>query len=85
MTYLNEIEALVRADGGAWQSRFRQHEAGGWMCVLMPTQRLTNSDYRILCARFSATAKPAISADQRLRNKLYAHVARSDRSSGGVK
>ena len=78
MTYIDEIEALVRADGAAWNTRFRRHE-GAWQCILMPAQRLSEADYRILCARLSATAKPAISADQRMRNKLFAHVARADR------
>ncbi len=79
MTYLNEIEALVRADGSAWKALFRQHEAGGWMCILLPSQRLSEADYRILCARLSATDKPAATPHERLKNRLHAHAAQADK------
>ena len=79
MTYLNEIEALVRADGSAWKALFRRHKTGGWQCLLMPAQRLSEADYRILCARLSATDKPAATPHERLKIRLRAHAARVDR------
>ena len=78
MKYIDEIEALVRADGGAWHTRFRSHE-GTWQCILMPAQRLSEADYRILCARLSASTKPTTSDQDRLRARLHAHAARVDR------
>jgi hypothetical protein len=77
MTYINEIESRVRAAGGAWKAFFRQHE-GAWQCVLMPAQRLSEADYRILCARLNASTKPITSDQDRLRTKLHAHALRAD-------
>ena len=77
MTYLDEIERLVRSSGMSWTLCFRKHE-GAWQCVHMPRQRLSEADYGMLCARLRSAPAQTLTKAEIQKNRLRAHAASRD-------
>jgi hypothetical protein len=72
---LDQIELAVRAYKGNCSTLFRRHGAG-WHCILYPHYIMTEAEYARLRARLDAPV--AITAQDRLRNKMHAKASRHE-------
>lgn len=69
---LTKIESAVRAAGGIWTQYFRR-EGEHWQCILLPSERLTPSQYAALSRRFTPLPTEMDKAKARARAAAERH------------